>query len=287
MERQPLDGPIGLVVHPERDLDGALDTVRGWAGAHGLDVGQIAVDGQNRKVAEPIDPGDCALLVALGGDGTALAALHAGAAASRPVLGVACGSIGALTSVHADDVESALDRVGEGDWKPHDLPALDVSSGGDSWVAINDLAVVRAGDGQLVTQISIDGELYARLAGDGVIVATPIGSSAYTMAARGPLLTPRCDNFAVTPLAPHGGSIPPLVLSGDNKLTLELDAGFGGLRLEVDGRGQGSCSPELEVTRRSGYATLVTLEGGEAMIAGLRRRGLVVDSPRAKLRSER
>jgi NAD+ kinase len=107
------------------------------------------------------------------------------------------------------------------------------------------------------------------------------------MAARGPLLTPTCENFALTPIAAHGGSIPPLILSSGNKLTLELQPSFGGMRLEVDGRGKGSCAPELQVKHRTDYATLVTLEGGEAMIAGLRRRGLVLDSPRAKLRSER
>jgi NAD+ kinase len=287
MERQRLDGPIGLVVHPERDIDGALRAIGEWADARGVRVGQVPVEGQNRKVAERIEPADCELIVAVGGDGTALAALHAGAAASRPVLGVACGSIGALTSVTTDDVESALGQVAEGDWKPQSLPALEVKTDDFAGIAINDIAVVRDGDGQLVSSIFIDGQIYARVAGDGVIVTTPIGSSAYTMAARGPLLTPTCDNVAVTPLAPHGGSIPPLVLSGRNELTLDMQPGFGGMRLEVDGRGTASRATTVTVTRRAGYATLVTLEGGEAMIAGLRRRGLVLDSPRAKLRARR
>jgi hypothetical protein len=91
----------------------------------------------------------------------------------------------------------------------------------------------------------------------------------------------------VTPLVAHGGSIPPLVLDHDNELGLEFEPGFGGMRLEVDGRGKGSCAGKLTVTLEKDYATLVTLDGGEAMIAGLRRRGLVLDSPRAKLRSER
>jgi NAD+ kinase len=283
MPRQ-LNGPIGLVVHPKRDLDRALAAIREWAEAEGRRVGQIEVDGQDRRVADLIDPADCGLIVAVGGDGTALAALHAGARASRPVLGVACGSIGALTSVHADDIDRALEMVSAGDWIPRELPALDVNG---EWVAINDLAVIRDGDGQLVTSISIDEQLYARVAGDGVIVATPIGSSAYTFAAGGPLLTPTCDNFAVTPLASHGGSIPPLVASGDTRLTLELQPGFGGMRLEVDGRRTDCTSKKLTITRRAEYATLVSLEGGEAMIAGLRKRGLLIDSPRAKLRDER
>src|SRR4051794_10614790 len=180
MERHPLDGPIGLVVHPKRDLDRALATIKEWAEGRGVRVGQVLVDGVDRRVADPIDAEDCDLIAAVGGDGTALAALHAGAAASRPVLGVACGSIGALTSIHADEVERALDQVAEGDWIPRSLPALDVT-GDHEWIAINDVAVVRDGAGQLVSSIRVDGQVYARVAGDGVIVATPVGSSAYTM----------------------------------------------------------------------------------------------------------
>jgi NAD+ kinase len=174
--------------------------------------------------------------------------------------------------------------VSAGDWIARELPALDVN--GD-WIAINDLAVIRDGDGQLVTAISVDDQLYARVAGDGVIVATPIGSSAYTMAAGGPLLSPTCDNFAITPLAAHGGSIPPLVADGGNKVTLDAQPGYGGMRLEVDGRRTDCTATNLTITRRAGYATLISLEGGEAMITGLRKRGLLLDSPRAKLRDER
>jgi NAD+ kinase len=283
MARQ-LEGPLGLVVHPKRDIDRALSAIRDWAGGHGLQVGQVDVEGNDRRVADPIDARSCELIVAVGGDGTALAALHAGAAAGRPVLGVACGSIGALTAVHADDLEPALDQMAAGDWRPQHLPALDVS--GERY-AINDMAAVRNGDGQLVISIWIDGELYARVAGDGVIVSTPLGSSAYTLAAGGPLLTPACENFAVTPIAAHAGSIPPIVASEHNELKLEIQPSYGGARLEVDGRGRGTCPTTLTITHRSNYATLVTLDGGESMIAGLRRRALVEDGPRAKLRSER
>ncbi len=285
MERQ-LDGPIGLVIHPKRDLDRTLAAIKAWAEGRDVPVGQVMVDRVVRRVADPIEAADCAMIAAVGGDGTALAALHAGAESQRPVLGVACGSIGALTSIHADEIERALDQVADGDWIPRELPALDVR-GDDEWIAINDIAVVRDGDGQLVSSISVDGQIYARAAGDGVIVATPIGSSAYTLAAGGPLLTPTCDNFAVTPVAPHAGSIPALVLSGDNEVELEFQPGYGGMRLEVDGQRTDAEPRKLHVTRRAGYARLVSLEGGEAMIAGLRKRNLVLDSPRAKLREER
>jgi NAD+ kinase len=111
--------------------------------------------------------------VAVGGDGTVLASLRAAAAQGAPVLGVACGSLGALTAVAADGIAAALDRVWAGDWTARSVPALAIgpADAPDDWAA-NDFVVVRRGAGQLVADIVVDDELYARLAGDGLVVAT-------------------------------------------------------------------------------------------------------------------
>jgi NAD+ kinase len=84
--------------------------------------------------------------------------------------------------------------------------------------------------------VSVDGVLYARIAGDGLVVATPLGSSAYTMAAGGPILAPGAERMAVTPLAPHGGSCPPLVAGTSSHLALTVEPGHSGVRHEIDGR---------------------------------------------------
>ena len=142
-------------------------------------------------MTDPVDVTACDALLALGGDGTTLAALHAGAPASRPVLGVACGSVGVLTSVVGDRVTSALDQLASGDWTAVDVPGLEVAwAGGEVEVAINDVAAIRAGAGQVLVSVTVDDVLYGSVAGDGLVVATALGSSAYTMAAGGPLLAP-------------------------------------------------------------------------------------------------
>ena len=103
----------------------------------------------------------------------------------------------------------ALDAVAEGRWAPLELAGLEVAwPGGPAAVAINDFAVIRAGSGQVQVSVTVDDVLYAALAGDGLVVATPLGSSAYTMAAGGPVLAPGAEGMAITPLAPHGGSGP-------------------------------------------------------------------------------
>jgi NAD+ kinase len=279
---------LGLVLHPQRDVDGALNAIRDWASKHGVAVGQVLISGQPRRIGDPVDAASCDLLVALGGDGTMLAALHAAAPASRPVLGVAAGSIGVLTSVHVDELSTALEHVAAGDWNPRPLPGLKVEAAtGEVQVAINDFVVIRDGTGQVITAIRVDGDLYARTAGDGLVVATPLGSSAYTMAAGGPILAGGAQGMVVTPLAHHGGKAPPLVVGPDTRLGLSVEPGYGGSRYEADGQVLATEAAELTVTLRRGYATMVTLGDREPRLTGLRRRGLVVDGPRILIRDAR
>jgi NAD+ kinase len=279
---------VGVVVHPRRDIDGALAATRAWASAHGVALGQILISGQSRRVADPVAVESCDLVMALGGDGTALAALHAAAPVSRPVLGVACGSLGVLTSLPAGRLTAGLDQVAAGSWSRHPLPALEIAGGpADRWFAINDFAMIRDGTGQVIVEIRVDDELYARTAGDGLVVATPIGSSAYNMAGGGPILAPGAEGIVVTPLAQHGGVTPPLVVGPDSRVHILIQPGYGGSRFEIDGQEMGREALELSVTLRRDYATLVTLAGQEPALTGLRRRGLLVDSPRILARDAR
>jgi NAD+ kinase len=283
---------LGLAVHPRRELRVALDTIETWSDERGVGVVQVPAHGQDRRVAEPGDAADCDVILALGGDGTTLAALRTGAAAGKPVMGVACGSLGALTAVTAGDLAEALDRLATGDWTPRGLPALTVElDGADTLTGVNDLVVVRHGAGQVSAEVRVDGELFIRFAGDGLVIATPLGSSAYTLAAGGPVLAPGGTAFVLTPLSPHGGCCPPLVADGESRLSIELYPGHGGARIELDGQIQARVDPlvprTLEVALRRDHATLVVLGGEEPMLAGLRRRQVIIDSPRMLARDAR
>jgi NAD+ kinase len=278
---------VGLVAHPTRDVAQVLEEISSWSLKQGVAVGQVPTEGQSRRLAEPVDASDCDLLLALGGDGTTLLALHTGAAVSRPVMGVACGSVGALTVVKAADADWALEQVAEGRWTPVLIPALEISWAGGRGIAINDLVVIRDGPGQLLVSIHLDDVLYARLAGDGLVVGTALGSSAYTMAAGGPLLAPGAEGITVTPLAPHGGSIAPLVAGPTSRLTLDIEPGYGGVRYELDGRRAAVEGHELVIGRRPDYANLIRLADDEPRLSGLRRRGLILDGPRVLVRENR
>jgi NAD+ kinase len=282
---------VGLVVHPRRELGRALATVREWAERQGAEVVQVRSPGQEQEVAPGGEVGACDLVIALGGDGTALAALRAAAQASRPVLGVACGSLGALTAVTADRIDDALDRVARGDWSERRLPALIAETDDGELHALNDLVLVRAGAGQVMLEVEVDGERFIRLAGDGIVAATPLGSTAYTLASGGPMLAPGASGMVLTPLSPHGGSCPPLVAGPESRVTILLDSGNGGARVELDGQIHSELEPRVPLTFElrlaPAFATLVSLGEEEPVIAGLRRRRILMDSPRVLARDER
>jgi NAD+ kinase len=272
---------IALVVHPSRNISGPLRAVLDWAEAHGVAVVQATVPGRRREVAPPGDVLDGDLIVSIGGDGTMLAAIRAALSEDRPVLGVACGSLGVLTNVGPDAVPTALSRVAEGDWVPRRMPALHVAGDdGRGVLAVNDVAIVRTGIGQIRVTARIDGTLFCRLAGDGCVVSTPLGSGAYSLAAGGALLMPDVQGYQFTRLSAHGGSSPPLVLGPQSVLGLDVDPGFGGARLEVDGQITEIDPRTLRVSFRPAVATLVGFAEQEPFLTGLRRRQIIIDSAR-------
>jgi NAD+ kinase len=290
MAGDPFDR-IGLVVHPRRELGRALGRVRDWAERQGTELIQVDLPGQEQEVAPRGEVGACDLVMALGGDGTTLAALRAAAPLRRPVMGIACGSLGALTTVTADDLEDALDHVSRGEFEHRRLPALVAEYDGEALSALNNLVLVRAGAGQVMFEILVDGERFIRLAGDGLVVATPLGSSAYTLAAGGPMLAGGNHGLVLTPLAPHGGVCPPLVTGPETEVTVIFESGNGGGRVELDGQVHGELAEREKTTFTlrldPEFATLVSLGDDESTIAGLRRRRILMDSPRVLARDDR
>ena len=280
---------IAIVVHPTRPITGALATLERWAAEQGIDVVQIPAVGEREREVAPrgeLEPGD--LVIALGGDGTVLSALRAAAPLDAPVLGAACGSLGALTAVDAGRLGAALERVRRGDWTALRLPALAIRHGDarEEW-AVNDFVVVRRGAGQALVDVFVEEELYVRLAGDGLIVATPLGSSAYSMAAGGPLLAPGTRALVCTPLAMHGGSAPPLVVPAASAVRVVVHPSFAGFEIEIDGHAYPITALDYRLSLRDDKVTLVTFGELGLGLTGLRARRLITDSPRVLARDDR
>ncbi len=278
---------IGLVTHPTRDIQAPLEQLMEWARAVGAEVGQLPFARRQRSLLDECHAAECELIVAIGGDGTTLAAIRNGAGAERPVLGIACGSLGALATVPADEVGPALDRFSAGDWQARTLPALEVRADGRALEAYNDIVVGRQGEGQVRVSVFLGEVLFARFAGDGCIVSTSLGSSAYALAAGGPLLAPDLRAFVLTPLPTHGGVQPPLVVGEGTELRLETIAGYGGVRYEIDGQIEDLDIDTLRIAFRADAARVVSFLDQEPFVSRLRRRGIITDSPRILAEDER
>jgi NAD+ kinase len=161
----------------------------------------------------PADVTDVDLAIVLGGDGTMLRALQRFLGTGVAALGVNFGRVGFLTSVRQDQLEEALPRVFAGEFRVLELPTLEVDLGGTSWPAVNDVVASSAIVGRMIElQWTVGGEELGRLPCDGIICASPSGSTAYNLSNGGPVLVWGLDAMAVTFIAPHSLHARPLVV---------------------------------------------------------------------------
>ena len=182
------------------------------------------------------------LVIELGGDGTLLAVARVFAASETPILGVNLGTLGFLTEVRLADLYVTLEDWCKGCHSIEERAMLHASlwRGGaerSNYEALNE-AVISKGDIARMGEFSIelDGRSVARFRGDGVIVSTPTGSTAYTLASNGPILTPNVDAIVVTPICPHLLTLRPIVVRGDAQLSVRVEAVPNLALLTVDGQ---------------------------------------------------
>lgn len=207
---------VGVAVHRFRpDALAAARHVADWAVACGYSV--VTDESDVASIDSPHvhagDVRDADVLVSVGGDGTMLRAVRALNGASVPILGVNLGMLGYLATVEQDDVLSALNTWRDGVEGTHfhydDRMLLDVAIWTDgarraNLLALNEVVIEKKEAGHTVRLgVDIDRVEFTTYAADGLIVATPTGSTAYSMSARGPILSPRLRALLVTPVSPH------------------------------------------------------------------------------------
>jgi NAD+ kinase len=167
------------------------------------------------------DPATADLAVVLGGDGTMLRALTRFLGSGVPVIGVNFGRVGFLASMHPDELEEGLSRAFTGDFVVVELPTLEARVEGERRVAVNDVVVASGTLGRMVELVwSIGGEDLGRQPCDGLICATPSGSTAYNLSNGGPVLVWGLDAMAITFVAPHSLHVRPLVVPRGRDLTV-------------------------------------------------------------------
>jgi NAD+ kinase len=233
---------VGFVVHPSRPsaIQAAQELVS-WLRERG--VGTRAASGDFAGADEAVEPDDFApgltLVVAVGGDGTLLRAAHLATRADVPVLGVMVGRLGFLTEFEPDEATALLEDALEGRMTIEERLAVvaDVVDGEaePEW-ALNEIIVEKRARHRVVTLRAFVGNEYvATFSADGVIVATPTGSTAYSFSARGPIVAPGVDCLLLTPVSPHMVFDRSVVVGADVVITLEVVGEEPGL-LAADGR---------------------------------------------------
>lgn len=257
---------IGFVLHPQRA------TVRDVAQRTAERLGQqghqaYVLDGHS---GDSTDASGLDLVVSLGGDGTMLRAVDLASPVDVPVLGVNFGHLGFLTVVEADGLHQALDRFVAGEYHVEHRMTLEVrlsdpATGKVSLRhrALNDVVLSRAFGARTVRAgLSVDGDAFLSYEADSLIVATPTGSTAYNLSARGPIASPRARIFMVTPVAPHMLFDRSLVLSEDEEVALRVERGQPA-SIVVDGWEVGTLTPGQVLTCVKGApdAQLVTFNG--------------------------
>ncbi len=182
------------------------------------------------------------LLIVLGGDGTILRLLHRVRGAMPPVFGINLGSLGFLTGVSGDDWERAVEAIAAATFRVSSRTLLRVELERDGRVAeaitgLNDVVVSRGQHSQLIkVAVQVDDEELCVYNADGLIVATPTGSTAYSMSAGGPVLLPDSRCLVLTPICPHVLTSRSAVLADTAQLELRLVGGDPGVTVNVDGQ---------------------------------------------------
>jgi NAD+ kinase len=279
---------LGLALRPDRDLGDALGQIRAWATAHG--VALTGPEGDSRlpdSVAHRPEASlaeGCDVVLALGGDGTMLGALRIAAPHGVPVLGVNLGTLGYLTEIDAAHLEGALAALERGAYTIERRSGLSLAAVEDiaAQIAYNDVVLTRVpGRGQAALALRIDGELLVRYASDGVIAATPQGSTAYAFAAGGPVVSPRAHGMIVVPDAPAGLFNRAVVLAEGESLGIEILPSSAPVSIERDGQLLGHADPgaRLEILARPDAARVVRVHPGG--FAERARRKLGITDPAA------
>ena len=239
---------VAIVCKPKKEeLVRLLPELIAWLRQHGYEPLLDKIGGGYTDAAPAIDCAalpswNPALVIVLGGDGTLLAAARTFAATGTPLLSVNLGYLGFLTEVRLADLYATLEG-----WcgNCHTLDAralLHVELWRSealrcSYEALNE-AVVSKGEAARMGDfaVELDGKSVASFRADGVIVSTPTGSTAYSLAANGPILTPDVDALVVTPICPHLLTLRPIVVRGDAALTVRAEGESNTAHLTVDGQ---------------------------------------------------
>ena len=224
---------------------------------------------------EPID-----FALSVGGDGTFLTSAAAIGDKNIPILGINYGHLGFLAEVQSQDVDSILHKLLEGEYTIEQrsllqLTILDKDGNKREGLilapnALNEIAILKQGlSSMLEIELKVNGELLHTYHSDGLVIATPTGSTAYNLSIGGPLMAPQSRGIIVSPIAPHSLTVKPLVVPDDWKFDLHINSRYNSYMVAVDGRSQ-TLTPDMSLhIERAPYTVKVVQIGDNSFLKSL------------------
>jgi NAD+ kinase len=240
---------VGIISRPRReDVARVVPPLVNWLQAHGAEV---VCDSETSDCIQPLAaqtrkrediPGSTDLLIVLGGDGTLLSAARLAAEHKVPILAVNLGGLGFLTTVPQDEIYSILEELFSGLHRVSERVMLEaeIVRGGTvirRQIALNDAVLNKAALARIMDlELRVDGEYVTTYKSDGLIISTPTGSTAYSLAAGGPIVYPSVEAFVISPICPHTLTNRPIVIPDSATIEIDFKAEDDAVFLTLDGQ---------------------------------------------------
>ncbi len=234
---------VGFVIKPHApEVGTALRQLLGYFSERGVECrfesAAAEMLGQRQGVSRQALPAEVDLVIVLGGDGTLLSIAHLAAENRVPVLGVNMGSLGFLTEVPLDEVFVTLDAYLAGDEhivSPRQV--LEADTRGTTYYCLNDIVINKGALARMIQcAMWINDKEVAIPRSDGLIVATPTGSTAYSLSAGGPIIQPHIPAIIIAPICPHTLSFRPMLVSSDSRIRVQMQTKGEKAYLTLDGQ---------------------------------------------------
>ena len=241
---------VGIITNLNKDISAAYTMkVADWLTEHGMEVAfstelENVVGNRLFMEVEQLHLW-CEFIVVLGGDGTILQAARTASLYDVPIFGINLGTLGYLTDVERSEAFAALEKVIKGEYKTEKRMMIEAEISGQGYetrverlIALNDICVLRGAVSKVITlDLKVNDIFMDTYRADGIIVATPTGSTAYNLSAGGPILKPDIELIAITPVCPHKIYSRSSVVSADDVVSLEIGECHGGEPiLSLDGQ---------------------------------------------------
>ena len=195
----------------------------------------IRIDDSHLFSGKPLATGND-IMITYGGDGTLLEAVALLPSNDIPVVGINCGRLGYLTADDGASIETLFKSIAEGNLRFEERLMLTTEGMEEECMALNEITILRSGASMIAVETLINDNYVATYHGDGLVVATPTGSTAYSLSAGGPIVDPLCRCFVLSPLAPHNLTMRPVIIPDSSIVTLRIHSRGGEALISADNR---------------------------------------------------